>query len=329
MSDLSTTDQPSVTAVFGLPTWLPRHDAGRTLDQLEGLWRACHGQAPSSLRFDVELHRKRFFDPVSQGKRLREALSTITPDAPVSGLSPLHTIAVDDRRTLITPEGRVAIELLARALDSEAATVAPPTGLADRWERELLGLYREWGRHRLNSVVNLLGGGDKPLQYPAIGGTLTLLVNRSDAPERAIKRFPPGTSRDVIDSAFRSCAHAFAQELAPSSKRSPEKERLISGWTLHEVTRRMPDGLRISDEGGVYVVGERRNELISLLGAELRRRESIERTLLEDAFDALVREFARRAQELAGFGLLFERPAETARLRQLLLDAWAAAPPPA
>jgi hypothetical protein len=286
------------------------------------LWEACHHRRPASVRHDLDLHR-RFFDPVATGKRLRETLPKVDAVVTAEALSPAQAIAIGSGRQLITPEGRVALELLERALGStDELEVKIDLRLAARWERELLDLYRDWGRHRLRSVVELLGGGDKPLQIPAIGATLTLLVNRADDPERAIKRFAPGTSQDVIDEAFRSCAQAFAQQLAPSERRSRTKERLISGWTLHEVTRRMPDALCISDEHGVFVVPGRRRDVIGLLVAELKRRRGTDEQLLLDAFDALVREFSRRAQALAGYGLLFERPVETARLRQTLLDTW-------
>lgn len=310
-------------ATFGLTDRLPRSAAEQLHGVLIDLWGACHHRPPAGVRLDLELHR-RFFDPVAQGKRLREALLTVESVALPGPLAKAQAIVVDSERTLITPEGRIALELLDRALDMAGSHVAVDQRLAAHWERNLLDLYRDWGRHRLQSVVNLLGGGDKPLQIPAIGAVLTLLINRSESPERAIKRFPPGTARDVIDGVFRSCAHAFAQQLAPSTRRAGDKERLISGWTLGEIARRMPDALHSSDEEGVYVVGNRRRELIGLLVVELRRRSDIDEPLLDDAFDALTREFGRRAQELAGYGMLFERPTETARLRRMLLDAWAA-----
>src|SRR4051794_15387053 len=124
--------EPAVSAVFGLPEYLPRADARSMCEALETLWRACHGQAPGALRLDLELHR-RFFDPVAQGKRLRATLLTITPNVPAHGLSPTQTIAVDEDRTLITPEGRVALELLTRAIEAAGATVRLDTAFAERW----------------------------------------------------------------------------------------------------------------------------------------------------------------------------------------------------
>jgi hypothetical protein len=233
-----------------------------------------------------------------------------------------QALAVDAQRLLITPEGRVALELLERAIEGSGVDVTIDIHLAAVRERDLLALYRDWGRHRLRSVIDLLGGGEKPLQIPAIGAVLTLLVNRSDSPERAITRFPPGTAQDVIDDVFRSCANAFSEQLAPSTRRATNKERLISGWTLGEIARRMPDALQSSDAHGVYVAGERRAELTGLIVSELARREGVDKRRLEEAFDALVGEFARRSQALAGYQLLFSRPVETERLRASLLDAW-------
>lgn len=312
----------SKARTFGLPEQLARSSAVHLREVLVDLWIACHGGPPAGVRPDLELHR-RFFDPVAQGKRLREALLTIEPVPLLGPLPDAQAVVVDGERILITPEGRVAIDLLERALDVPGSNVEIDLALAARWEHDLLVLYRDWGRHRLRSVINLLGGGDKPLQIPAIGAVLTLLINRSDSPERAITRFPPGPPRDVIDDVFRSCAQVFAQQLAPSARRASNKERLISGWTLGEIARRMPDALHSSDERGVYVVAARRRELLGLVVQELKRRDVSDRHL-EDAFDALVREFRRRSQALAGYGLLFERPAETSDLRQTLLSAWAA-----
>lgn len=312
---------PSPASTFGLPDAMPRAAAVDMHKALLLLWDACHHREPAGVRHDLDLHR-RFFNPVATGKRLRDTLPTIDAITVPDVLSSAQAITIGSGRALITPEGRIALDLLQQALDSTGPEVKIDELLAARWQRALLDLYRDWGRHRLRSVVELLGGGEKPLQFPAIGATLTLLVNRCDQPERAIRRFEPGTPRDVIDEAFRSCAQAFAHQIAPSERRSRTKERLISGWTLHEITRRMPDALSISDKLGVFVVPGRRRDVIGLLVTELKRRRAIDAQLFLDAFDALVREFSRCAQALAGYGLLFERPVETARLRQTLIDTW-------
>ena len=311
---------PSPLATFGLPSTIQRGAAETLKRSLEDLWHACHHRPLGGLRSDLELHR-RFFNPVAQGKRLRSVLLEIDPITLPDTVSATQVIEVDDERLLITPEGRIALELVARGLEGSGEEIALDEQLAHRRERELFALYREWGRHRLRSVIDLLGGGKKPLQNPAIGGVLTLFVNRSDNPERAVKRFPPGTARDVIDDVFRSCANAFAEEIAPSKRRSKKKERLISGWTLGEVKRRMPDALQSSDAEGVFVIKERADDLLQLISSELQKR-GYDKGRVEDSFDALVREFRNRSQDLAGYGLLFERPTDTRKLRKQFFDAW-------
>lgn len=309
------------TSTFGLPPAMSRSAAEQLEETLGDLWYACHHQSPGGVRPDLELH-KRFFDPVAQGKRLREALQMIDPVRLPGPPARAQALRIDETRYLITPEGRIALALISQSIRIRGSSITVNQDIASQWERDLLDLYRDWGRYRLSSVIELLGGGAKPLQIPAVGAVLTLMVNRSDSPRRAIARFPPGTSRDVVDAVFRSCANAFANELTP--KRHPnEKERLISGWTLGEISRRMPNALRSSDAEGVYIIPENEDELLGLLVGELHRREVTEMGLAS-AFDRLVDAFHARSQDLAGYGLLFERPAVTKELRRRLMGRWAA-----
>jgi hypothetical protein len=308
-------------AVFGLPAQLSSVAAGQLRESLDLLWKAAFKRQMAGLRPDVDDLRRRYFDPVAQGKRLRGALVQIDEVELPGPISPIQAIRIDPHRYLITPEGRIAAELLKPGLETTRKTVEIDSEVAARWERHLLDLYREWGRHRLNSVVDLLGGGVKPLQFPSTGAALTLLVNRAENPTRAIQRFKPGIARDVVDRVFRDCADAFAQQIVRSEKRIPEKERLTGGWLLGEISRRMPGALHNSDAEGVFVDQSHRADLIKLLASELRRRE-VDKPTVENAFDALVEELRNHAQDLAGFGLLFERPASTRRLRDELLDGW-------
>jgi hypothetical protein len=326
--------------VFGLRERIGREEAERLRSALTARWSAAHHRPPGGLRPDLDAH-KTFFDPVAQGKRLRRILLTVDPD-PVEDRAALPlAFDIDGTRALITPEGRIALDLLVRALADPGDPVRIDTRLAVRLERDLLNLYRAWGRHRLVDTIDNLGGGSRPLQVPAMGAALTLLVNRSDTPQRAIRRFggtderdenhltddelrrlrDERTGRDVVDRAFFACADAFTREITGSRRRSQQKERLISGWTLHEITRRLPDALVIDDDV-VYVIAEHRGRLLDLVAAELKRRTMNDAGQVADAFDALVRAFGEHAAELAGYGLLFERASETARLRADLLTRW-------
>jgi hypothetical protein len=316
-------------AQFGLPARLPRRVAEQLAQVLSELWQAAHQRLPGALRPDLAAHHS-YFDPVAQGQRLREAMLSIEPVEPPEGLlAPAMQLEIDRERWLITPEGRIALALLQKALEQPGSEVELDAELARRYERELLALYREWGRHRQRQVIDLMGGGKNPLQLPAIGAALTLLVNRSDSPERAIKRFPKDqrAARRTVDEAFFACAQAFADTLNPpragTKRNTKQKEALISGWTLGEVRRRLPKALVLDKEAGlIYVAPGQQGPLIDLLIVELRRRRKVSLGVFEDAFDALVAAFRDQAEALAGYGLLFERASHTAQLRKQLLERW-------
>jgi hypothetical protein len=284
-------------------------------DELATLWEASVHEPCGELDADLDRLR-RFYDPVVAGRKLRERVLEVAVIRSTEFAIPRQArVLVGPERMIITLEGRVLLELLDQAL---AATSASIVVLDDDRATALLAAvldrYREWGRRRLEDVVRLMSGG-KALQVPAIGGAITLLVNRSDRPDRAIQRVPDGSARDEIDAAFRTPAEAFSRVIAPSERRSAEKERLVSGWTLHEINRRLPGALVIEDER-LYVEPERRTELVAFLGRELarpRRRVTTER--LELAIDELVGAYRRNIDILAGFGMAFERPSDTNQLK--------------
>lgn len=311
---------------FGLPARLPRRVAEQMAEALSRLWQAAHGRLPGALRPDLAAQQN-YFDPVAQGRRLREAFLDLEPvEIPRELLADSLLLAIDGRRSLITPEGRIALALLQQALERPGPEIELDGGAARRYERELLALYREWGRHRQRQVIDLMGGGKNPLQLPAIGAALTLLVNRSDSPERAIKRFPKGERpAQHVDQAFFACAEAFANALGSAERaakrKTGKKEGLISGWTLGEVRRRLPDAL-VLEKTAVYVATGQQEALMDLLVAELRRRKGSSLGGFEEAFDALLAAFHAQSEVLAGYGLLFERPSNTEQLREELIRRW-------
>lgn len=311
---------------LGLPAELGRATTAQIHSDLHLLWRQTFSRDIGELPRDLEDMRV-IFDPVASGRRLRERLlalpPTQTPNQTILIPAPC-IVRVDDQHALITPEGRIAIELLGKALRDPADPVRIDLVLAADMLGELLVQYRTWGRHRLESVLRLLSGG-KALQIPAIGGVLTLLVNRSDKPERAIERVPEGPARDSIDAAFRAPASAFANVVAPSDRRAADKERLISGWTLHEVNRRLPGALTIQDEQ-IYVTPDRKSDLVRFVASELARpRRHADESTVTTGFTALVDAYRSKADVLAGFGMAHERPSDTRTLQAELLTEFSAA----
>lgn len=304
---------------LGVPPSIPREEAERLVDGLEELWTASMGPLRNLSRDLGAL--KRFFDPVASGQRVRRELQKL-PAAPASArpLKPPLVLPVQEGKLLVTPEGRVALGLLRDVLVSEGDPVMVDAAAIADGHVQLLRLYRSWCRHRLNQTRDLLTGQAEPLRIPSIGFLLVLLVNQSIGPERAL----PGKQelekiRVVEDAVFESAA-AFARTLDVSQRGlRPDHESLYRGWWAGEARRRLSGELEL--DGGVHIREGGDDEVLSLIARELTRRD-VDRAAVGAAFDALVAELRRRGPELAQFGLAFEHPPDTRRLRERLLSAF-------
>jgi hypothetical protein len=303
---------------LGLEQAMRRGDAEDLSRRLDALWQAVFKAPPRDLDHDLELLR-RFFHPAAQGHRLRNELTDLPP-APEEALplAPQLAVAVDEERRLITPEGRVALGLLRRALADDVETILLRDDQLLDAESRLLLLYSDWSRHRINQVLALMSGRDKPLQVPAIGILLTLLVARATSPERAIVRGGDDRDRREVESALFAAADAFASKILPSSKRRMGKETLIGGWTIGEVARRIPAAVSADDER-VFISPGHESEALDLASRELADR--VDTAAVAEAFDALVATLRQNLPTLAAHHLAFERAPDTRRLRQTLLDS--------
>jgi hypothetical protein len=317
-------------STLGIGGFIEPPFAARTSRSLTALWSITTGDPPGALEADLERCR-RWFDPVAQGQRLRRELPSIpVPPADIDLPEPPLVYLVDDVRRLVTPEGRCAIDLLEKLPASVNRIELSDLELLP-YDRILGQLYQRWSRHRIDSVVKLLAGAEKPLQVAAAGVILALLVNRSTSSRRALRRYPAGSAQDVVDTAFFRAVQAFAQSLSPTQKPSRDP-RLISGWMLYEARRRLGDDVLIIEgsstgsEDRLWIAEAYQDQVLSLVTRDLARghRARVTVSQLAMAFDALVEAFRSEAPRLAGFGLAHERPANTQRIRAELLEDFGA-----
>jgi hypothetical protein len=295
------------------------------LDALIEVWTVTMGRPPGDLNDDLELI-KRWFDPVAQGQRLRRELSAIEgvqPGLEVPGEP--WTVEVGSSKWLVTPEGRCAIDVLQSYPDDRQRLVVTDSQLVP-YDRLLGGLYRRWSRHRLDSVVALLAGTTKPLQIPAAGVVISLLVDGCVGEERALVRFASESARSVVDRAFFAAVNAFSDVLAPS-RRGKRDSRLISGWMLYEARRRLGDVLVVEDfhgttDGRVWIREDGIDQVVDVVARDLARGHRARATpeRFATAYDALVDALRAELPSLAGFGLVHERPAATRRLRERFVE---------
>lgn len=314
-------------SLLGLPELLSEAERTALLNGLARIWESTMGQPPGDVDSDLEACR-RWFDPVAQGQRLRRQISEL-PLLPTHLTIPAApmTLRIDDHRALVTPEGRCALDLLLKLEESRVNEhVILPTTLVP-YERRLARLYQRWSRHRLESVLELLAGGSKPLQIPAAGVIVALLVNRCDSEDRALTRFADGEAKEIVDRAFFAPVQAFSDVLSPSGRRNRTNPKLVSGWMLYEARRRLGEGLVVVDarqgaNGKVWIRPERREEVLDRVCSDLARghRTRANPQTLGEAYDALVDELRKSLPTLAGFGLVHERRRNTEGLRRQLVE---------
>ena len=144
-------------------------------------------------------------------------------------------------------------------------------------------------------MVALLAGTTKPLQIPAAGVVIALMVNGNDDRPKALIRFASEGPRDLVDGAFFAAVNAFADILSPG-RRGNKNSRLISGWMLYEARRRLGPGLVVEDfhgsrDGKVWAPIEHQRDTIAIIARDLTRghRPKVTATRFSVAFDALVR----------------------------------------
>lgn len=284
------------------------------------------GALPSNLEADLAACH-RWFDPVAQGQRLRRELSLLEelPDDLLRlDPGPPSTLAVGPRRRLLTPEGRCAIDILQELSGRPIRAISDAQLLP--YDRLLGKLYRDWSRHRLQSVVDLLAGSTKPLQIPAAAVVIALLVDRCTSEKRALTRFAGGPGKEIVDRSFFTPVQAFADVLAPRRKGNRTDPRLVSGWMLYEARRRLGDGLVVRDsrngrDGKVWIRADSQDQVIEMVTRDLVRGHRAHATpdRFARAYDALVAALRRELPNLAGYGLVHEQPQETQKLRQQFL----------
>jgi hypothetical protein len=285
------------------------------------------GERPGALIDDLERLRI-WFDPVAQGQRLRKAFELLAPyDSSTFKLGEPYVMPVGESRFLVTPEGRCLLDLI--EAQSRNVDIYLNREKFATYDRRLALLYRSWCRHRIQSVVDLRQGNDKPLQIPAAAVVIALLVNRCTTEKRALTRFAAGAPRAIVDSAFFEPVKVFSDAIAPSKRRNNMDPKLVSGWMLYEARRRLGDDLIVRDarqgkDGAVWIREGRETQVIDRIAKDLARghRARVTGDNFGRAFDELVTSLRRELSGLAGYGLAHERPVDTNRLRNRFLAAF-------
>lgn len=317
------------STLFGMPLVLDEEDVRRVQRVTTEAWELQSGRPPADLEEDLEALAA-WFHPKLRGATLRARLVNLEPLAlSPAGIPPLVLLPCGEGRGLLTPEGRA---WLACSAEPRSRTGGQFVWAADQGyplEAQLLALYRDWSRHRIEDVIEKQSGGGAPMLPSAVALVLLLLVNGSLEEGRAIRRVRTPEAQARIDGVVADVIEAFADPLtSPSSRgRSPDQFSLWSGYPLTEARRRLA-GLLVVDpeEGAIYLSPGSEERVTQFLAQDLARRRGLAADRLEEAFDALVDTYRRRLPDLSALGSGFERVGRTEALRERLGRAVAGGP---
>jgi len=312
------------TDLFGMPLVMADPDVSHAQCVLTHAWLLQVGRALHDFEADIE-ELAGWFHPKLRGLTVRDRLASLPAlDPGARRLSATVLMPCGDDRYLVTPEGRAWLECVGDARDVGDGHLVFTAAQAEPYERKLLGLYRGWSRHRIEDVVEKRTGAGPPLLPPAAGIVLLLLVNRSLSPDTAIRRVRRADEQEKVDDVVADVLEPFADRLAGKGGRARRREHysLWSGYPLTEARRRLAGRLVLDRaEGFVYIDPESESDVVEFVARDIARRRGADETTVGAAFDALVRAYRRRLDDLSGLGSGFERIGRTDALRERLLQA--------
>ena len=291
-----------------------------------------YGDLPAEPAADLQRMREALFDPVSREERLRRQLDTLRPKLawdPPEGTPVVLVLDIGDGAWLLTPEGRVAIPALDAALAGQKTDQIEIDELdISAAEHLLANTYRQWTRYRLQRVLTLREGQDRPMLPAAIATVLFLLINGNVGPEWALVQPKDEETRDRLDAAVTIPVQKFAEGIAPRDRSSSTDRRhlqLYNGYGLSEARRRLGSDLvleRDPDSGGrskrLYIEPGAEPRIIEALARELKAR-GVPQDDLALAFDEMIEAYEGQRPQIAAFGVTNARPSRTKQLRKELL----------
>lgn len=301
------------------------------MEALTALWVIQFGTSMQTAELDLEALRA-WFDPLARGERLRAQLSGLGDAVLPASIDEPYAVDAGDGRRLVTPEGRLLVDLLRSAVASPTAgldVLIINSGQATRSERILVETYRSWAQRRLRDVIALEQGKSTPLLPQGIGQVLLLLLNGSVGAKCALRTLPDPAANSRVEDACAQVVEAFTNHISPPRPGQPRSRRhysIYGGYALSEAKRRLGPLLQdVSNPDGTKMIFIReggQNKAISRLSTELSRRRTrqLTRNAVESAVDAAIGVYQVVRPVLASYNLAFGREVQSWAVRDRLLQ---------
>jgi hypothetical protein len=296
--------------LFGAPLSLDAATVGQWIRILSKTWIALIGDPPGDLEADLAALAP-VFASGAKPRVLKDKVYTLPPANPADHLLPADALIPIDGGSLITPEGRILLDVLVGLQRSGRTTIE--TADQVRALQIAIALRITWQRTWLKNQF------EGTLSAPPLGAALFLLVNGSIGPEAALTL--PSDVRDdrQLGQIILPIIASFSETLGG---RIPETTGGVRNhWAFSQVSRILGrDVARESTQQGatMYIRPGRQAPLLDEVASRLARLADIHRR--REAITGLVNRYREIRGELAALGQMHEDPTATRRIIQRLAD---------
>lgn len=294
----------SAAKLFGVPTHLDPVTHQRLIRILSGSWLALMGRPPLLLESDLD-DLGPLFANGAKAKNLKDRIYSLPEADPETKQSPGEIAIIIDGCALITPEGRILLEVLLdldrlgqREIDSDRQIAALSTATA---------LRSEWHARWLKKQF------EAPISAPALGAALFLLINGCVG-ERHALRMPSDGERDrELGAVVLPLIAAFSKALGGQAPTTDAGIR--EHWAFTQVSRLLGRDVareKTDDGTATFVRVGREKHLLDELAKRLERAADGPRRV--NAVAGFVDGYRKARGPLAALGQMHEDPTMTRRI---------------
>lgn len=296
--------------LFGVPLSLEPMTVDQCVRILSRSWIELMGTQPGDLDEDLTV-LARVFASGAKARVLKDAVYSLPPARPEDRLLPAETLVQVDGGSLITPEGRILLDVLA-GLQRAGRTTIEVSEQVSALQRAV-ALRAMWQRTWLKKQF------EGTLSAPPLGAALFLLVNGSIGPESALVL--PAADADDRDLG-RIVLPLIAAFSAAVGGRVPETDVGVrEHWAFSQVSRILGrDVAREPSSAGtvMYVRPGRQAPFLDEVASRLAKLVDVHRRGV--AVTGLVEGYRRIRGELAALGQMHEDPTATRRIVQRITN---------
>lgn len=299
----------SAGELFGAPTWFSSLECQRWIRVLSRTWFALMGRPPELLEDDLDAMAAVFGTGVS-ARALKARVYKLPPADEETTELPGEVAVLLDGGTLITPEGRILLDVLMQLQRTDAHEIDTATQLRALSTATSLRVQWQttWMHKQFTSSIS-----------PAVlGAAMFLLLNGSVGTERALLLAKDKSFDTRLGMIVQPLVAGFSEALG---REQPTQTPGLRGhWAFSQVSRLMGRDVArdTTDEGALmYVRPGRQDHLTRQVAARLDRLQDAPRVHV--AVLDFVEEYRRRRGALAALGQMHEDPTFTRRMTETLL----------